>query len=223
LASGINNKDEKTPTGTEAGELVSHALSALAHELGGITGALDLRTSVLSGTISAQDLAALRSLVDELRQATRAVRLVRGPDGSGKLDPSRTQSLADWWKMSERFVTNVLPRGLAVDARMDDGQLDAEQASTLTWILLAGCKILAERGIKTPGSIAVHGGPAATGTAGLTIVVEVAADQVTAQVADSSRWLHYATRLAEVRGMSPPRWEEDGARLRWTCTVKPRS
>jgi hypothetical protein len=222
LASGINDKEEKMLTGSEGGELVSHALSALAHELGGITGALDLRATALTGTISAQDLTALRLLVDELRQATRVVRLIRGPDGSGNLNPSRSLSLADWWRMSARFVTNVLPRGVAVDARMEDGQLDAEQASALTWILLAGCKILSERGIRTPGTITVRGGQAPS-TGAVAIVVASPAEQVPAQTGEGSRWLHYARRLAEVRGMSPPLWEEDGSHVRWTCTVEPRS
>src|SRR5262245_61480623 len=106
-------------------ELARHALASVAHELGGIAGALDLRAGVISGAISAQDTAALRGLVEELRFATRALRLMRGPDGSGTLDPARRQSLTEWWRLTSRFVSSVLPRGIAVDARVDEGLLDA--------------------------------------------------------------------------------------------------
>src|SRR5262245_22876102 len=99
-------------------ELARHALSSVAHELGGIASALDLRAGVIAGTVSAQDAAALRALVEELRFATRSVRLVRGPDGSGTLDPAKRQSLSDWWRLTSRFVSNVLPRGVSIDARV---------------------------------------------------------------------------------------------------------
>jgi hypothetical protein len=39
-------------------ELVRHASTSVAHELGGIAIALDLRAGVISGTVSAQDFAA---------------------------------------------------------------------------------------------------------------------------------------------------------------------
>ena len=63
-------------------------------------------------------------------------------------------STAGWSQTATR--TSVLPRGVSVDASVDEGNLDAEQASALTWLLLAACKELAVRGIRTPSSVAVR-------------------------------------------------------------------
>lgn len=204
--------------GGESMELARHALSSVAHELGGIASALDLRAGVISGTVSAQDVAALRALVEELRFATRAVRLVRGPDGSGTLDPAKRQSLADWWRLTSRFVSNVLPRGVSVDARVEEGVLDAEQASALTWLLLAACKELAVRGIITPSSVALR--VVTTDGNGTTLVLEIDSGTLSSGDDESARWSRYAANLAAQRDMSPPRWEQDGSRVRWTCTAK---
>jgi hypothetical protein len=199
-------------------ELARHVLASVVHELGGIAVALDLRAGVMSGTISAEDSAALRGLVEELRFATRAIRLVRGPDGSGALDPARRQSVAEWWRLTLRLVSSVLPKGVSVDARVDDGLLDAEEASSLAWLLLAGFKELAARGIITPSSVAVR--VITAGGDGTTVAVEIDSDKVSSGDDESARWKGYAARLAAQRDMSPPRWEQDGSRFRWTCTSK---
>lgn len=204
--------------GGEAMELARHALSSVAHELGGIATALDLRAGVISGTVSEQDKAALRGLVEELRSATRAVRLVRGPDGSGMLDPSKRQSLADWWRLTSRFVSSVLPRGVSITASVDDGSLDAEEASALTWLLLAACKELAVRGIRTPSSVAVR--LVTNDGEGTTVALEMDSGTLSSGDDESARWSRYAALLAAQRDMSPPRWEQDGSRFRWTCTAK---
>ena len=217
MASG-RGKEEGTLNGGEAIELARDALSSVAHELGGIATALDLRASVISGAVSAQDVAALRALVEELKFATRAVRLVRGSEGSGALNPAKRQSLADWWRLSSRFVSTVLPRGVSVDARVDEGTLDAEQASALTWLLLAACKELAVRGIRTPSSVAVR--VKTNDGDGPTVALEIDSGTLTSGGDDAGRWARYAMELAAQRDMSPPRWEQDGSRVRWTCTFK---
>lgn len=203
--------------GAEATELARHALSSVAHELGGIATALDLRASVLSGA-SAQDVAALRTLVEELKSATRSIRLVRGPDGSGMLNPAKRQSLADWWRLASRFVSTVLPRGVSVEARVGEGALDAEQASALTWLVLAGCKELAVRGIRTPSSVAVL--VMTRDGDGPTVALEIDSGTLTSGGDESGRWSRYASELAAQLDMSPPRWEQDGSSVRWTCTSK---
>lgn len=217
MASG-SGKEAGRLNGGESMELASHALSSVAHELGGIATALDLRAGVMSGTGSEQDVTALRALVEELRFVTRAVRLIRGPDGSGTLDPAKRQSLADWWRLTSRFVSNVLPRGISVEARVDEGTLDAGQASALTWLLLAACKELAVRGILTPSSVAVR--VMTRDGDGTTLALETDSGTLTSGSDESGRWTRYAMELAAQRDMSPPRWEQDGSRVRWTCTLK---
>ena len=124
LASGENEANDRVSRSGTA-ELTRDILSVLAHELGGVASALDLRAHVISSTISETDLKALRDLTEELRTTTRTIRLIRGTDGSGTLNPGRHQSLTDWWKMASRFVANALPRGTAVEADFSEGVVPA--------------------------------------------------------------------------------------------------
>ena len=218
MASG-RRKEVENLNGGEAGELARDVLSALAHELGGIASALDLRAHVISGSITPQDLAAFRDLGEELRLATRAIRLVRGPDGSGTLNPAKRQSLTDWWKLTSRFLSVVLPRGVAIETRFSGGELDAAQGSALTWLLLSACKELAERAMLTPATVTVSGGPSPDNGAGVALVAEISADRVTSSTSASSRWTRYVSKVARDRGVEPPRWEQEGQQLRWRCTV----
>jgi hypothetical protein len=218
LASG-RRKEIENLNGGEAGELARDVLSVLAHELGGIASALDLRTDVISGSITPRDLAAFRDLVEELRLATRAIRLVRGPDGSGTLNPEKRQSLAEWWKLTSRFLSVVLTRGVAIEARFSGGELGAAQGSALTWLLLAGCKELAARTILTPSTIWVSGGPSPDNGAGVALLAEISADRLSSSASQSSRWMRYASKVARERGVAAPRWEQEGPLLRWRCAV----
>lgn len=220
MASG-RRKEIEGQNGGEAGELARDVLSVLAHELGGIASALDLRAHVISGSIPQQDLTAFRDLVEELRLATRAIRLVRGPDGSGTLNPAKRQPITEWWKLTARFLSVVLPRGVAIETRFTGGELNATQASTLTWLLLTACKDLAERTILTPATIIVSGGPIGNGDGEMRLSVEVGADRLSSPSArQSSRWKKYASKVARERGVAAPRWERHDALLRWQCTVK---
>jgi hypothetical protein len=218
LASG-RLKEVANLNGGEAGELARDVLSVLAHELGGIASALDLRAHVISASIPSEDLSAFRDLAEELRLATRAIRLVRGPDGSGTLNPAKRQSVAEWWKLTSRFLSVVLPRGVAVEARFSGGELDAAQGSALTWLLLAACKDLAERTILTPSTISVSGGPSPDNEAGVALLAEISADRLSSSASESSRWERYAPQVARDRGVAAPRWEQEGPLLRWRCAV----
>ena len=218
MASG-RRKEIENLNGGEAGELARDVLSVLAHELGGIASALDLRAHVISGSIPPPDLLAFRELVEEIRLATRAIRLVRGPDGSGTLNPGTRQPLADWWKLTSRFLSVVLPRGVAIESRFSGGELDAAQGSAATWLLLAACKELAERRILTPSTISVSGGPAPENGPGVALLAEISADRLSSPASESSRWARYASKVARDRGVKVPRWEQEGPLLRWRCAV----
>jgi hypothetical protein len=95
----------------ESAELSRDVLSTLAHELGGIASALDLRVAAMARVIGEQDLHALREIAEEVRMATRAARFARGPDGSGMLNPMRRQSLDEWWRLTGRSpLSQASPR-----------------------------------------------------------------------------------------------------------------
>lgn len=216
MASGkTEGEDNVSRSGTA--ELTRDILSVLAHELGGIASALDLRTHVISTAISETDLKALRDLTEELRTTTRTIRLVRGTDGSGNLNPGRNQTVADWWKTASRFVAHTLPRGTALEAHFSEAELPAAQSSVLLWLLLAACKDIAERGLKTPCTMRVSN-PSAGGS-GLTLLVEVPVDCVGVVDDGDTGWHDYAAQLAVDNRIAPPAWEKGGASVRWRCTL----
>ena len=199
----------------EKAELNRDVISTLAHELGGIASALDLRAAAMARTIPEQDLGALREIAEEVRMATRAARFARGLDGSGMLNPTRRQSLDEWWRLSGRFTASVLPRGVAVEPRFGDLALTAEQASILTWIWLAGCKELSERGLTTPTTVSLTAERSATDDAVSWLVAETRKDSFGPGEGSPGRWSRYAAKLAKVLGVDPPDWHDEAGTLRW--------
>lgn len=211
----------------EAAELNIGVLSSLAHELGGIASALDLRAAAMARTIPDQDMTALRDIAEEVRLATRAARFAGGADGFGMLNPMRRQSLEEWWRLTGRFTGAVLPRGVHVEPLFTVSQITAPQASVLTWIWLAGCKEIAERGITAPATVMLKGGadrnaledPSDAGTSSVTLVAELDRRRVEGTNGIRSRWSTYAARIAREAGVTPPSWTSDGDMVRWRLTV----
>jgi hypothetical protein len=199
----------------ETAELNRDVIATLAHELGGIASALDLRAAAMSRSIPEVDLEALREIAEEVRLATRAARFARGPDGSGMLNPMRRQSLAEWWRLTGRFTASVFPTGVSVEPSFGDVHLTAEQASALTWIWLAGCKEVSERGITTPATVIVTGSPADGDNSTATLIAETDAGSVGPGDGGSLRWSRYAAKASQALGVEAPQWNQEGGRLRW--------
>ena len=213
-------RDQKEHAGPEAAELTRDVLSVVAHELGGIAGALDLRATALTGTTPDPDLKALRGLAEELRLATRAVRLARGTDGIGTLGASKPQTLENWWKLVSRFTAIALPRGVAVDSGFSGGQVSPSQSPSLTWLWLAACKDLGERGIITPATLTLRGNSVGNGDDGVTLVAEMKADRVATAESANSRWTRYGAAIAAELDTTAPAWERDADLLRWQCMIR---
>lgn len=204
----------------EAAELNRDVLSSLAHELGGIASALDLRAAAMSRTIPDQETSALRDIAEEVRLATRAARFARGSDGFGILNPMRRQSLDDWWKITCRFTGSVLPRGVHVEPHFSEAQLTADEASATTWIWLAACKDIAERGLTTPARISLKGSRGSGDAGGgVTLLAEVDRQNIPSLNGEKSRWQRYAARIAKGAGVKSPSWEVDGEVVRWRFTI----
>ena len=203
----------------EGVELNRDVLSSLAHELGGIASALDLRAAAMARSIAREDLAALRDIAEEVRMSTRAARFARGSDGSGMLNPTRRQSLEDWWKLTGRFTATVLPRGVLVEPRFTPAHLTADQGSALTWIWLAACKEIAERGLLTPATLVLRGGAEESNTA-VALRAELGVDRLPVAEASTSRWSRYAARIGKELGVRATPWERDDSGWRWKCVVR---
>jgi hypothetical protein len=217
MASSRNREGERERT-PETAELHRDVLSAVAHELGGIASALDLRAEALSRTIPEKDLAALRDLAGELRVTTRAVRFVRGADASGMLSPTRLQTMAEWWSLARRFTSVVLPRGVAIDAQLGDASLEAAHASALTWMWLAACKEISDR-IAPPCTLTIRAAQGAGARPGVTLTAELNPGHLSSTPDDRSRWAGYAGEFAAELGVERPSWQQEGTLLRWCCVI----
>ena len=215
MASG-KKSEQQLDLSVEAAELNRDVLSSLAHELGGIASALDLRAAAMARTLPDHDMTALRDIAEEVRLATRAARFARGADGFGMLNPMRRQSLEEWWRLTGRFTGAVLPRGVQVEPEFTEAQLTAAQSSALTWLWLAGCKEISERGITTPATILLKGG---TAGGGVTLLAELDRTRVEATNGIRSRWANYAARIASGVSVAPPAWKFDVDAVRWQVTV----
>ena len=201
----------------EAAELNRDVLSSLAHELGGIASALDLRAAAMSRTLPGQDTTALRDIAEEVRMATRAARFARGSDGFGMMNPMRRQSLDEWWRFTSRFSAAVLPRGVEVEPQFSEAHITATQASAVTWIWLASCKELSEKGLTTPASVVLRGGAEDGGS--VILVAEINRDRVVSPNGMRSRWSQYADRQAKDSGLLGPSWEQDVDKVRWRLII----
>lgn len=211
----MNSGDEKANARTRSAEdteLNDAVLSVLAHELGGIAGALDLRAAALARTIPPNDVAALRGLAEEVRASTRAVRLLRGSDASGKLSPARQQSLADWWRLASKISRVVLPSRTTVNATFDESRLNPGHVQALTWIWLAACKDLAETQDQETSAITVRG----TQEDGRLIF---RADLPGSRIPADSRWLQHAAKIATSIEADSPRWEHQGGVVSWSFSL----
>ncbi len=204
----------------ETAELNHAVFTAIAHDLGGIAGALDLRASALAHIIPEADGLALHTLSDQVRLANRGVRLVRGPsDGGDLLMPSRTQSLEEWWALTSGFTNVVLPRGVGVEVRWDTvHRLSAPRAASLTWVWLAACKELVEIGIAVPCTVSLRG--AGLGE-DIVLTAELPGDRVVLKNGSQrqSRWRRYAEQVAGGQGMSMQGWKKVDDLTQWRCAL----
>jgi hypothetical protein len=135
------------------------------------------------------------------------------------LNPMRRQSLDDWWKITGRFTAAALPRGAYVESHFSPAQLTAEQASAMTWIWLAACKDIVDRGLTTPAQIVLRGTGGSGDGGGVTLVAELAGQSKPALNGTKSRWERYAARIAKDAGVKAPTWESDNDTVRWRLTI----
>jgi hypothetical protein len=211
LDSGNSKANVRTRSAEDA-ELNDAVLSTVAHELGGIATALDLRAAALARTIPPNDVAALRSLAEELRANTRAVRLLRGADASGKLAPSRQQNLNEWWRLVSKVSRVVLPSHMAINATFEDSPLKTSVANALTWIWLCVCKDLAENEAGAPSTVTLRG---FNEDGNVVLRAEVPGSAMPAD----SNWMRHAAEVATSIEATRPRWEHSGGVVSWSFSL----
>lgn len=209
----------------EAAELHRDLFSVVAHDLGGIASALSLRADALAPELAPADTETLRTLAAQVRDANRAMRLLKGPDGASMLAPDRSVTLEEWWHLTHRLTLAVLPRGMRIDTRLQSVRVSLQDASVLAHIWLASCKDLVQRGVHASSVLTFAASPVHEPVEGTLIEVDVAA-QDWPPVDDSRRavrWHRYASRLARLQEASLAWWHArspDGGVLSWSCGLR---
>lgn len=202
----------------EAAELYRDSFGVLAHDLGGIASALALRADAVA-TLAA-DADALRALSEQIRDANRTVRMLKGPTRSSALAPLRAVAVDDWWRLTYRLTMAVLPRGVRVDTRFTSAELSNADASVLTHIWLASCKDLVARGLHTPSTLLISVDTAHDAGDTTLLLAEAAPQEwlVPDTSRAGSRWHRYAARLARLQEATLAWWNQrDNGSLAWSC------
>lgn len=194
------------PYDFEADALLLRAiLGTAAHDLGGVASALALRVDVLATTLPAEDVAALRGVVDHLRAVGRQLRRLRGSSGGSSFVPAREKTLAEWCALLERFGAPLLGRGIELRTSCNDGAISTETEQALTYAVLAEFQSLRERREASERSgvkVAVH----AEGNADAFLLTLTTSwsDGEPAPVEDD-RWRRHARSLVTAASLS---WDE---------------
>jgi hypothetical protein len=182
-------------------------LRVLTHDLGSVAAALDLRAGAL--TASDADREALRGLTRDIRDVTRMMRWLRGPQPAAMLDPSRRVPLADWWRAVSRLSTGVLPRGVVVTLEPENFELSSAQASTTVYAWLAAARDLVARGLTEPATITFR--MRHTDASGLTIAAVVRTAEPLGPP-PTPGWERFVARLP---GAECTWWREEDGCLHW--------
>ncbi|MFN8571191.1 MAG: hypothetical protein U0132_03985 [Gemmatimonadaceae bacterium] len=204
----------------EAAELHRDSFSVLAHDLGSIASALALRADALATLVPGTDVAALHALSEQIRDANRTARLLKGPARSSVVAPHRSTTVDDWWRLTHRLAVAVLPRGVRLETRFANAVLSNADASVLTHIWLASCKDLVARGLHAPGTIVLSVSPAQDHPDMTMLLAEVGPQEWLPPDTSraGSRWHRYAARLARLQEATLAWWHvRDNGSMEWSC------
>ncbi|MGQ0647170.1 MAG: hypothetical protein ACT4P7_06335 [Gemmatimonadaceae bacterium] len=195
----IRRPPEDSGKGPEASEIAREMFGTFAHDLGGIASALALRTDALASLLPPRDSQALGAIVDEIRTLARVLRHVRGPRGTEQLAPSTAGDTTQWWNLVERVARSALPRGVGLRSTVANARLTAEQAHTLTYLVLALFHDLTTRGLAPPAmvslTVSAHG-PVEQPDVAIDVRPERTDGTAVLLTQTSTRWLRYARRVA---------------------------
>jgi hypothetical protein len=196
-------------------------LSMLAHDLGTLSSAFALRLDVVESLLPPADAAALRTLVEQLRDIRRTLRLVDGPRREELLDPARAVPLVEWWRLAVPVLQSVVPRGVRIEGVVTDGMVSAQQAQVLLLLLHGACRGLASSLGEPPVLVRCVIAPLPAGAEGAQVSMDVA--HVHWRPVDAPRraptWARRADRLATRSGAQHSWWTLQEEHMRWSCLV----
>jgi hypothetical protein len=124
--------------------MLRNVIATTAHDIGGLASALLLRADVLEHGTADTTVRAMRSIAAELRVLGQQLRALRAADGADTLAPSQNGAALHWAAGVTRFGVGLLPRGSAVDCKVDDTIIPHGLAQPLWFISLSLLGAIAE-------------------------------------------------------------------------------
>jgi hypothetical protein len=195
-------------------------MAVIIHDLGGVSSALGLRAEALSADQTAADRLALQAIAEQLRDITRILRLLQGPNTSELMSPMKEAPAQEWWRLTSRLLAAALPRKMVVEHHLDAALLSSAEVSVLSMLMMLAARDLTARGWRGAGGLRVQITSAAGRPRGaqVTLAVPLADWPSTARRA-VKRWSRYAERLAGRAGAQVEWWVERHDKMEWRCSI----
>lgn len=124
--------------------MLRNVIATTAHDIGGLASALLLRADVLEHGSADTTVRAMRSIAGEIRVLGQQLRALRAADGADTLAPSQNGAALHWAAGVTRFGVGLLPRGSAIDCKVDDTIIPHGLAQPLWFISLSLLGAIAE-------------------------------------------------------------------------------
>lgn len=165
-------------------------LSLVAHELGSLRAALDLRLDVLDDSLPRRDRDALHAISAQLRTLQHTARLLRAPSsGEGSLGEPRPVAASAWWAHLERLLAATLPPGIGVTATLPSHFMAPSDAWLFTMFALGVAGDITTLDMPSPAALACTLEAGDGSCLRMTLTPAVARPI-------SRRWLRFAERLS---------------------------
>ncbi|QJR35945.1 hypothetical protein [Gemmatimonas groenlandica] len=201
----------------ELARLHRHAMLAITHDAVGIAAALELRAESLATGAGPSDTAALGSLAVQLRDVTRMTRLLKGPDADDALMPGRVLPAADWWRLTARLASAIVPRGTRVATDIASTEFSPRAAHVLCVLWLLACEELRDAGVTRPTVLLSIRHRAEDDFREVEAIIP--AEQWLPVSGRASRWQRYASGVAAKHHATLAWWTSEESGARWRCAI----
>jgi len=176
-------------------ELLRNLLATIAHDLGGLAGALALRADVMARLELATSASACAAIASELRTLAGQSRELSGPRGGDTLAPTRAGSLEHWFALVSRFAQPLLGRGVALRGEVLPVFVGGVTVHALTYMALAILHAIRELPASVHTEVSITSEPTEHAVIISITLRRNGLPLVMADVA-ASRWMHWARQRA---------------------------
>lgn len=213
-------KGNRTTPSRESAELHHELFSLLAHDLGSISTALNLRAEALAPTLASKDTQALKELSAQIRQVRRTVRLADGPRGDSTLDSQPTIPADQWILWVSRVTSALIPRRTITTSVVRVRTLQMADATALMYQWLAACREIAPK-VPADATIVLIVEAPEDSSASLMFTGCLNSHSVPFEPLSTavSRWQRYAKRTAAANSVDVEWWKGDDTEIQWRGTV----